>query len=181
MARRQLVPDRILIKADQIRDIVARLGAEVTAHQPDDELLIVGVLKGSFVFLADLVRQIDRPLEVDFITASSYNDKVTSSGVITIHQDVRIDVKGRYVVLVEDIIDSGRTIAALRAHFIAKGAKRVWVVALLTRGSQPTILTGKVLHDDTFVLGYGLDYDEKYRGLPDIWSSEWIEAPEERV
>jgi len=175
MTQRRLVPDYILVSSDRIHDIVASLGAEVTAHC-SGELLVVGVLKGSFIFLADLVRHISRPLEVDFIAVSSYHSGVVTSGTVTIRQDTRIDPKGRHVILVEDIVDSGLTIEKLTEHFLAKGARRVTVVALLTRGVRSGVLAGEALRSDTFVLGYGLDHHERYRGLPDIWSSKWIEV-----
>ncbi|KKN30769.1 hypothetical protein LCGC14_0830740 [marine sediment metagenome] len=182
MVQRRLVPNRILFSSDQIREAVGRLGSEVTPyHDHRTPLLVVGVLKGSFIFLADLVRHIRCHIEVDFIIASSYGPSTVSSGRVELRQDVRADIAGRTIILVEDIVDSGRTIARLRSHFLERGAKKVIVCALLTRGRRHEVLTGFVLESDTFVVGYGLDHHEKYRGLPEIWSSAWIEVDESGV
>jgi hypoxanthine phosphoribosyltransferase len=166
-----LIPRERLVTAEELSAVIQRLGDEVTHCCPDaSTLLVVGVLKGSFMFLADLVRHIRRAVEVDFITCSSYGPRTVSTGRVDILQDVRADVSGRSIVLVEDIIDSGRTVEKLREHFRTRGAKEVVICALFTRGRHPGVLTGIVLEDNTFVVGYGLDYQERFRELPDVWA-----------
>ena len=173
-----LVPDKVLISAAELREVTCSLGEEVARSCPTAAtLLVVGVLKGSFIFLADLVRHINRPLEVDFITCSSYGPGVVSSGHVDILQDTRINVTGRSIILVEDIVDSGRTVAKLREHFLNRGAKEVVVCALLTRGKRSDVIPGNiVLSNNMFVVGYGLDYQERYRELPAVYSSVWIDG-----
>ena len=173
---KQLVPGKVLVSAAELRRITRGLGIKVSHRCADvDTLLVVGVLKGAFMFTADLVRALTRPVEVDFITCSSYSAGAVSSGHVDILQDTRIDVAGRTILLVEDIVDSGRTMAKLREHFLNRNARRVEVCAMLTRGVRTDVLGGIALRDNTFVVGYGLDYQERYRELPALHAGVWVD------
>ncbi len=173
---KQLVPGKVLVSAAELHEITRRLSIKVLHRCADvDTLLVVGVLKGAFMFTADLVRVLARPVEVDFITCSSYGAGVVSSGHVDILQDTCIDVAGRAILLVEDIVDSGRTVTKLREHFFNRGAGRVEVCAMLTRGVRTDVLGGIALHDNTLVIGYGLDYQERYRELPALHAGVWVD------
>ena len=133
---------------------------------------MVGVLRGAFVFLADLVRETDLPLEVDFLSAASYGAGTESSGLVDIRLDVGQDIRGRDVILVEDILDSGNTLSKLMRELAARGPASLRLCVLL---DKPERRTQPVRGDyvgftipDAFVVGYGLDYDERYRNLPYI-------------
>jgi hypoxanthine phosphoribosyltransferase len=151
---------------------VAELGAEITAAYPDGELLVVGLLKGSFIFMADLVRRIERPLQVDFMVASSYGAGTTSMGNVRLLYDPATDLEGKHIVLVEDIIDSGRTMARLTELLGGRRPKSLAVCALLDKhlASEPPSGLRFVGFDapSGFLVGYGLDYAEDFRHLPFI-------------
>ena len=164
---------RILLTRDQIAKRVSEIGREMTEmYKNDDRPLFVCVLKGSIVFFADLIRAVSIPLDIEFMTASSYGAATVSSGEVKVVSALDEKIKGRNVVLVEDIIDSGRTIAYIKADMLNKGVKSITVCTLLDKPSrrvsdvQPDYTGFEV--PDAFVVGYGLDYDEKYRNLPDI-------------
>ena len=163
---------QILLTPEQIHARVREIAAELERDYAGKAPLVVGVLRGAFVFLADLVRQTDLPLEVDFISASSYGAGTESSGLVDIRLDVGKDIRGRDVILVEDILDSGNTLYFLKNYFMAKGAASVTVVTLLdkpSRRTKPIVadLAGFEVPDE-FVVGYGLDYAQKYRNMPYI-------------
>jgi hypoxanthine phosphoribosyltransferase len=152
---------RVVFDAPTIARRVEELGREITAAYSDGDLLLIGMLKGSFVFLADLIRAIQRPLHVDFVVASSYGGGKVSSGQVVVHYRPQTPV--------EDIIDSGRTLSALAAVFSAEGARSLEVCALLHKGKAPAAPAVRFLGftaPDTFLVGYGLDYAEDYRHLP---------------
>ena len=160
----------VVVTEAQIRARIAELGDQITADYADTPPLLVCVLKGAFVFLADLARAIRLPIEVDFMAVSSYGASTRSSGVVRIVKDLDIDLAGRHVILVEDIVDSGLTLTYLRRNLAARQPDTLEVCALLVRqGNQKT-------HEDlryvgfeippAFVLGYGLDVAERYRNLP---------------
>ncbi|MEO6628980.1 MAG: hypoxanthine phosphoribosyltransferase [Aquihabitans sp.] len=159
---------------------IAELGAEITADYQGRAPLLVGVLKGAFVFMADLARQIDLPVEFDFMAVASYGNATKSSGVVRIVKDLDIDLTGRHVLIVEDILDSGLTLAYLRKNLQARNPASIEVCALLVReGQQKTDqdlrYVGFSIPPD-FVVGYGLDVEERYRNLPYIAS--YVESPE---
>jgi hypoxanthine phosphoribosyltransferase len=166
---------RIVFDADTIARRVRELGDEITAAYPDGDLLVIGLLKGSFVFVADLVRQIRRPLEVDFLAASSYGDERASSGVVRLLYDPVAALSGRHVLLVEDIVDSGRTLARLR-HLLAERAPRsLDVCALLHKHVELERSRVRFTGFDApneFLVGYGLDHAEQFRHLPYVASLE---------
>lgn len=162
----------ILFTEKEIADKVKELGEAIKKEYADEEeYVVVTVLKGSYIFSADLVRNLDTNAVLDFITASSY-DGTHSTGVIRILQDIRADITGKKVILVEDIVDTGRTLAALKKDFIGRGAKDVKICTCLDKKAARVIDIEADFScfeiGDQFVVGYGLDYNEKYRGLPYI-------------
>jgi hypoxanthine phosphoribosyltransferase len=165
---------RVAGLAEELR---AALGASGASGEAASRPLLVGVLRGAWVFLADLVRVLPPDLaDVDFVRARSYGADRESSGKVHITRDVEEDVRGRDVVLVEDIVDSGRTLAALQAHLRGKGARSVRVVTLLDKPSRRVVdvrpdWVGFVI-PDVFVIGYGLDWAGKGRNLPDLRALE---------
>lgn len=165
---------RIVYTADAIAARVQELGAEITAAYPDDDLLVLGLLKGSFIFLSDLVREIRRPLHVDFLVASSYGDGMVSSGTVRLLYDPETTLEGKHILLVEDIIDSGRTLARLHELLSVRNPKSLEICALLdkhiaTALPKPARFVGfDAPHE--FLVGYGLDHAENFRHIPFIAS-----------
>jgi len=161
----------VLLTGDQIAQRVTELGARITADYAGQAPLLVCVLKGAFMFVADLARAIDLPVEVDFMAVSSYGSATKTSGVVRIVKDLDADLTGRHVVIVEDIIDSGLTLSYLRKNLASRNPASLEVCALLVReGSteRPELrYTGFTIPDD-FVLGYGLDIGERYRNLNEL-------------
>ena len=164
---------RILITEEQIREAVAQAGRELTEIYDGSPLLLVGILKGSFVFMSDLARAIDAPSEIDFMCAKSYYSGTVSSGMVKITKDLEHeDLTDYHVVLVEDIVDTGRTLHDVVGLLKARGPKSLRVVTLLDKPSRRK--PGVTLQADyvgftvpnAFVVGYGLDYNEYYRNLP---------------
>ena len=165
-------PLEVLIDAQRLAARNAELGAVVRSWFPADRTItVVGVLKGSFLFMADLVRQVDGPVECEFLGVSSYVG-TRSSGAVQITQDLRIDLAGRDVVLVEDIVDTGLTLDYLLRALAARNPASLRVVSLLDKPSRrqvpvPVDLVGFEI-PDLFVVGYGLDLDQRFRNLPYI-------------
>ncbi len=169
-------PPRELISAAQIARRVAELGAEIDARLPPGPLTVVGVLRGAFVFMADLVRAIPRDLTCDFLGVRSYGDATVSSGVVQITSDLQAPIAGRHVLLVEDIVDTGLTLRYLLDLLRARGPSSVHVCALLAKPSYqdpsaPLDFFGFPA-PDAFVVGYGLDGRQLYRNLPGICALE---------
>jgi hypoxanthine phosphoribosyltransferase len=164
-------PTNVLISADEIRERVAALGREISAAFPaDEELHLVAVLKGAFMFLSDLIRAMDRPVSLDFMAVSSYGKATTSSGEVRVLKDVDSRLEGRNVIIVEDIVDTGLTLAYLQEILHARSPKSLSTACLLSKPSR-RLVNVKVDYvgftiEDRFVVGYGLDYAEKYRNLP---------------
>ncbi len=162
---------RIVFDAETIASRVRELGAEVTAAYPGGELLVLGLLKGSFIFLADLARAIERPVQVDFMVASSYGSGKESSGNVRLLYDPATDLAGKHVLVVEDIIDTGRTLQRLLTLLSARQPASLAVCALLDKKIAPPIPEVRFTGFEcpkAFIVGYGLDYAEKYRHLPFI-------------
>ncbi len=162
----------VVVSAADIAARIAEMGAAITADYAGRAPLLVGVLKGAFVFMADLARAIDLPVECDFMAVSSYGAATKTSGVVRIVKDLDIDLTGRDVIIVEDIIDSGLTLQYLRRNLLARGPASLEVCALLVRaglqrGDLGLRYTGFNIPPD-FVIGYGLDVAERYRNLGDI-------------
>lgn len=159
-----------LISADAIQARVRELGAQITAEYAGKSLVLLCVLKGSFVFAADLARAIDLPLRIEFLGVRSYGDDTRSSGVVQITQDLTRPIAGDHVLIVEDIVDTGLTLSYLREQLLARGPATAKICAFLhkpARSVKPVDIDylGFTV-DDVFVIGYGLDYAERYRNLP---------------
>ena len=172
---------RILLTEKQIQERVVELGRAITEDYADDPPILVNVLKGGFVFLADLVRAIDLPVEVDFMEVSSYGDGRTSSGVVRILEDLSESVEKRQVIIVEDIVDTGRTLSYLIENLETRHPRSVKICTLLDRRGRREVeldldYVGFVV-PDKFVVGYGLDLAQKFRNLPHIAIVEDEEVP----
>lgn len=153
---------------------VRELGAEITAYYPDGDLLVLGLLKGSFIFLSDLVREIGRPIQVDFLVASSYGDSTVSSGNVRLLYDPETELEGKHILLVEDIVDTGRTLSRLMDLLQARKPRSLDICALLhkhiaTELRYPTRFIGFDAPNE-FLVGYGLDHAENFRHIPYIAS-----------
>ena len=163
---------QVLISEAQLTERVQTLGVEVSEHYAgvEEPLVLVGVLRGSFVFMADLARAMDRPLEVDFMSASSYGDGVLSSGDVKLKTDLQNSIEGRHVVVVEDIVDTGHTLAKLRSILESRQPASLRFVSLLDKPSrrennEAADWVGFTI-EDHFVVGYGLDEAGLNRNLP---------------
>jgi hypoxanthine phosphoribosyltransferase len=163
---------QILVTADELQAINKRLGEQITKDFKDKNLLVIGILKGSIYFMADLTRYIDLPLKLDFLAVSSYGGGTRSSGAVKIVKDIDINLEGYDILLVEDILDSGRTLDYVSKMLGARGAKSISIATLLDKPDRRVVeLTPDYVGcdvPDEFVVGYGLDYDQKYRNLPYI-------------
>ena len=160
----------VVVSRDQLEERITALGREITADYAGRSPLLVGVLKGAFVFMSDLARAIDLPVEFDFMAVSSYGSATKTSGVVRIVKDLDLDLTGRDVILVEDIVHSGLTLSYLRKNLRARNPASLEVCALLLReGLQkddPELRYVGFRIPPDFVIGYGLDVDERYRNLP---------------
>jgi hypoxanthine phosphoribosyltransferase len=162
----------VVVSTEQIQARVVELGERITADYQGRTPLLVGVLKGAFIFMADLLRTIDLAVEVDFMAVSSYGSSTRTSGVVRIVKDLDIDLADRDVIIVEDIVDSGLTLSYLRRNLAARHPKSLEVCALLVReglqDDDPDLrYTGFTIPPD-FVVGYGLDVAERHRNLTDV-------------
>lgn len=163
----------ILLEADRIQRRVAELAREIeAAYRADEDIHLVGVLKGGFVFMADLVRAMSTRVTLDFIAVSSYQEKTHSSGEVRLLKDLDARLEGRHVVIVEDIVDTGLTLTYLQDILRARAPKTLRSACLLSKPSR-RLVDVKVEYigftiEDRFVVGYGLDFAEKYRNLPHI-------------
>jgi hypoxanthine phosphoribosyltransferase len=160
----------VLVGAEDLRRRVAELAREISRDYADRSLLLVGVLKGAMFFLSDLMRQIEIPVEVDFMAVASYGSATDSSGVVRILKDLDVVIEDRDVLIVEDIVDSGLTLQYLLRNLGSRGPRTLEVCALLTKPQRrkvdlPTRYVGFEI-PDRFVIGYGLDYAERHRNLP---------------
>jgi hypoxanthine phosphoribosyltransferase len=163
---------RIVVAESDLRDRVAAIGKEITADYAENPPLLVGVLKGACVFMSDLARAIDLPVEFDFMAVSSYGSSTRTSGVVRIVKDLDIELAGRHVVIVEDVVDSGLTLGYLRKNLAARGPASLEVCALLLKEGlqkeEPDLKYVGFRIPSDFVVGYGLDVAERYRNLPDV-------------
>lgn len=164
----------VLVTEEQLKEVNERLGAKITEDFKDKNLLVVGILKGSIYFMTDLTRYIDLPLKLDFLAVSSYGGGTSSSGAVKILKDIDINLEGYDILLVEDILDSGRTLHYVCEMIKTRKPKSVSIVTLLDKPERRVVdLTPDYVGcqvPDEFVVGYGLDYDQKYRNLPYIGS-----------
>ena len=163
---------KVLVTEEELKARITEMGAELYEPVHGKNPLFLGVLKGSFVFMADLVRACQVKSDVEFIAVSSYQNATVSSGRVQITHDLQQDITGRHLIIVEDILDSGNTLAFLKDYFMTQGAASITIVTLLDKPSRRTKaitadLAGFVVPDE-FVVGYGLDYCQQYRNVPYI-------------
>lgn len=163
---------KCLISRDEINTAVGRLAGEIRQDFGEKNPLVIGILKGSFVFLADLVRALDFPHEIEFVRLSSYGPGRITPGQLTLIHDLHVSIENRHVLIVEDIVDTGKSVAFLLEYLSGKNPASLKLCALTDKPSRRQVdviidYRGFVV-PDLFLVGYGLDYDEKYRNLPDI-------------
>jgi hypoxanthine phosphoribosyltransferase len=167
---------KVLVSKSELESRVRELGAAISRDYEGKELVLIGILKGAAVFMSDLMREITFPVAVDYMSVSSYGSSATTSGVITIKQDIDTDIRGKHVLLVEDLIDTGLTLQHLGQLFALREAASVRICTILSKPSRrladiPIDYCGIEIPDE-FVVGYGLDYAEQYRNLPEVWIVE---------
>lgn len=160
----------VLLTEEEIQTRIREMGAEITRRWAGKEVVLVGILKGSVLFMADLARQIDLPVTFDFMAVSSYGKSTTSSGVVRILKDLDASIEGKDVIIVEDIIDSGYTLSYIAENLAGRGTASVTIITLFDKPARRKLemdidMVGFSL-PDAFVVGYGLDFAEKYRNLP---------------
>ena len=164
--------DRILISEEELSKIVKELGAKITEDYKDKNLLLVSILKGSVTFMADLMREINIPCNLDFMAVSSYGSGTKSSGVVKIIKDLDSSIEGKDLLIVEDILDSGRTLNYIKEILLARNPKSIRICTLFDKPERRDVdlyadyIGSKVPNE--FIVGYGLDYNEYYRNLPYI-------------
>ena len=162
----------VLISREEIDRMVTGLADRITKDYQGREVVMVGILKGSFIFMSDLVRKIDLPMVIDFMSVSSYYGGTKSSGVVKIVKDLDNDIEGKHVIIVEDIVDSGLTLGHLKEMLLTRNPASLAVCAAFDKPDRRKVdiaaeYTGSKIPDE-FIIGYGLDYDGKYRNLPDV-------------
>ena len=165
--------EKILVTREEIAEKVRELGRRITADYAGKEPVLVCILKGAVLFFSDLIREIDLPLTADFMAISSYGSATKTSGVVRVLKDLDKDIVGKDVIIVEDIVDTGVTLNYLKSMLAHRGAASIRIASLLDKTARRTVKDLKVDYvcfdiPDAFVVGYGLDYDQKYRNLPDI-------------
>lgn len=168
----QISVGKVMITEEKIKERVKELAEEVNKEYPEGELIVVGILKGCFVFVSDLVRELTADVRVHFMRVTSYGSATVSSGCINIKEDLDIDIAGKDVLIAEDIVDSGNTLSHLVALLKTRNPKSIKVCALLSKPSRREVefeadYTGFEIPDE-FIVGYGLDCDERFRQLPYI-------------
>ncbi len=165
--------EEVLISKEEIETRLKEMGSEISKDYEGKDLLLIGVLKGSFIFLADLIRNIDIPVEVDFMAVSSYGNSTESSGVVRILKDLDSNIEGKDIIVAEDIIDTGLTLNYLIGNLESRGAKSVSVCTLLDKPERRKVDVKTKYKGfdipDKFIVGYGLDYAQKYRNLDQIY------------
>lgn len=168
--------EKTLFTRDEISNKVKELGKQLTLYYNGKDLVIVSLLRGGFIFAADLIRELDMPLEVDFITTSSYGHSETSSGVVDIVYDLRCDIKGKDVLIVDDIIDTGFTLLKVIEHLKEKNPNSVKACVMLDKPSRRKVELTPDFYGfsipDLFIVGYGLNYGAYYRNIPYIFAFE---------
>lgn len=166
-------PLTLLYSRTEIAERIAALARQIDRDFAGREILLVGILKGSFLFIADLVRALQTPTQVDFVRIASYGSETRSSGIVEIRKDLEMPIRGRHVLIVEDIVDSGYTLEALCNQLLLRNPASLRVCTLVDKSAERATevvvdYVGFAL-EKGFIVGYGLDHDEYYRGLPDIY------------
>lgn len=162
----------VLLEEEAIQKRVKELGRQITRDYEGKELVLVGILKGAVVFFSDLIRHVELPMSMDFMAISSYGNATKSAGVVRILKDLDKDIVGKHIIIVEDIVDSGLTLSFLKDNLVSRGAASLRICALLDKPERRKVdikadYQGFTI-PDAFVVGYGLDYAERYRNLPYI-------------
>jgi len=165
--------DRVLVSKEEIQKMVKELGRRITEDYKGQKLILIGVLKGGFVFLADLVREIKIPVEMDFIAVSSYGSSTKTSGVVRLIKDIDVPLNDKHVIIVEDIIDSGLTLTYLKEMFAARNPLSLKICTAFDKPERRKVdlkaeYSGIEIPDE-YVVGYGLDYDGILRNLPELY------------
>jgi len=162
-----------VLTREEIEVQVRRIAQVISADYKDRELILIGILKGAFIFLSDLIRQLSIPVKVDFMSASSYGGRTASSGQIKLTKDVEIEIENKDVLIVEDIVDTGLTLSYLVDYLKKSGAASVRICALIDKRErrETKVVVDYACHtvDKGFLVGYGLDYAEFYRNLPEVY------------
>lgn len=163
---------KLLYSAEQIAVQIRHLAQQIDRDYPDQELILVGVLKGSFLFIADLCRQLKATVFIDFVRLASYGSDTQSSGIIEFRKDLETSIRDKHVIIVEDIIDSGYTLQSLYHRLLERNPASLKICTLIDKKARREVdieadYVG-ISMDDGFIVGYGLDYDERYRNLADI-------------
>ncbi len=167
---------RILFSRDKIAAEIKRLGREISRDYGDQEIMLVGVLKGSFLFIADLIREIESPSVVDFVRLASYGSGTQTSGIIEFRKELEMPIKNRDVIIIEDIVDSGYTLECLYNKLLLQQPRSLKICTLIDKRARREVEIEAdyvgISMEDGFIIGYGLDHDERYRNLPDIYLVE---------
>ena len=167
----------VLITEEQIREKAKEIGAQITQEYAGKEIILIGILRGAVPWMAEVMKRIDLDMVIDFMAVSSYGAATKSSGVVKINKDLDVNIDGRDIIIVEDIVDSGVTLSYLEGYLKSRGAASIKLCSLLDKpeGRRVDIKADYVgfTVDDRFIVGYGLDYDQRYRNLPYI---TWLES-----
>ncbi|NOQ52508.1 MAG: hypoxanthine phosphoribosyltransferase [Desulfuromonadaceae bacterium] len=167
---------RILFSREKIATEVRRLGQEISRDYGNQEIMLVGVLKGSFLFIADLIREIQSPAVVDFVRLASYGSGTQTSGLIEFRKELEMPIRDRDVIIVEDIVDSGYTLECLYNKLLLQQPRSLKICTLIDKRARREVEIKAdyigISMDDGFIVGYGLDHNEQYRNLPDIYLVE---------
>ena len=167
----------VLITEEQIREKAKEIGAQITKDYEGKEIILIGILRGAVPWMAEIMKRIDLDMVIDFMAVSSYGAATKSSGVVKINKDLDVNIDGRDIIIVEDIVDSGVTLSYLEGYLQSRGAASIKLCSLLDKpeGRRVDIKADYVgfTVDDRFIVGYGLDYDQRYRNLPYI---TWLES-----
>ena len=167
---------RILYSRDKIAAEVKRLGQEISRDYGEQEIMLVGVLKGSFLFIADLIREIESPSVVDFVRLASYGSGTQTSGIIEFRKELEMPIRNRDVIIIEDIVDSGYTLECLYNKLLLQQPRSLKICTLIDKRARREVDIEAdyigISMEEGFIIGYGLDHDERYRNLPDIYLVE---------
>ncbi|MEA3545563.1 MAG: hypoxanthine phosphoribosyltransferase [Thermodesulfobacteriota bacterium] len=167
---------KILYSRERIATEIKRLGHEISQDYGDQEIMLVGVLKGSFLFIADLIREIRSPSVIDFVRLASYGSGTRTSGIIEFRKELEMPIRDCHVIIVEDIIDSGYTLECLYNKLLLQEPRSLKICTLIDKSARREVEIDAdyigISMEDGFIIGYGLDHDEKYRNLPDIYLIE---------
>lgn len=162
-----------VLTREEIQQKITDVAGKISRDYAGKELLLIGILKGAFIFLSDLIRQLSIPAQIDFVRASSYGDTMSSSGTVTVTHTVQVDVRNKHILLVEDIVDTGLTLSCIQKYFLSQEPASLKICSFIDKYErrEADIRVDYTCHTthEGFLVGYGLDYAENYRGLPGIY------------